>query len=214
MDGRRPAKARPFPDSEVGHAAAVARSQQTPRRNQRSDDRRGHRTRCQEWNVRVIVSNHGARQLDQVGSTIAALPECVRAANGKFPVLVDGGSAAARMSSRLLRWVLRRWASGGPISGDWGVRTERVVRIMEILRAELAAIWEWREQGRFRRLIARSYAFVHEVRTKARVVLAAATALMCGLLAAPDDEAGKILPRPIIIPQDRPVDLVADARDR
>jgi (S)-2-hydroxy-acid oxidase len=39
----------------------------------------------------VIVSNHGARQLDQVGSTIEALPECVQAAGGKIPVLVDGG---------------------------------------------------------------------------------------------------------------------------
>src|SRR5260370_4414012 len=39
----------------------------------------------------VIVSNHGARQLDQIGSTIEALPECVKAAGGKIPVLVDGG---------------------------------------------------------------------------------------------------------------------------
>ena len=33
----------------------------------------------------VIVSNHGARQLDQVGGTIEALPECVQAAGGKIP---------------------------------------------------------------------------------------------------------------------------------
>ena len=39
----------------------------------------------------VIVSNHGGRQLDQVGATIEGLPECVKAANGKIPVLVDGG---------------------------------------------------------------------------------------------------------------------------
>src|SRR5260370_37271512 len=39
----------------------------------------------------VIVSNHGARQLDQVGSTIEALPECVKAAGGKIPLLVGGG---------------------------------------------------------------------------------------------------------------------------
>jgi (S)-2-hydroxy-acid oxidase len=39
----------------------------------------------------VIVSNHGARQLDEVGATIDALPECVEAAGGKMPVLIDGG---------------------------------------------------------------------------------------------------------------------------
>jgi isopentenyl diphosphate isomerase/L-lactate dehydrogenase-like FMN-dependent dehydrogenase len=39
----------------------------------------------------AIVSNHGARQLDQVGSTIEALPESVRVAGRKIPVLVDGG---------------------------------------------------------------------------------------------------------------------------
>jgi 4-hydroxymandelate oxidase len=39
----------------------------------------------------IIVSNHGARQLDQTGSTIRALPECIQAAGGKIPVLVDGG---------------------------------------------------------------------------------------------------------------------------
>src|SRR4051794_29056629 len=39
----------------------------------------------------VIVSNHGARQLDHVGGTIEALPECVQAAGGKIPVMIDGG---------------------------------------------------------------------------------------------------------------------------
>jgi isopentenyl diphosphate isomerase/L-lactate dehydrogenase-like FMN-dependent dehydrogenase len=39
----------------------------------------------------VVVSNHGARQLDQIGATIEALPECVQAAGGKIPVLIDGG---------------------------------------------------------------------------------------------------------------------------
>ena len=39
----------------------------------------------------AVVSNHGARQLDHVGATIEALPECVEAAGGKMPVLIDGG---------------------------------------------------------------------------------------------------------------------------
>ena len=39
----------------------------------------------------IIVSNHGGRQLDGVPATIDALVECVKAAEGKIPIHVDGG---------------------------------------------------------------------------------------------------------------------------
>ena len=39
----------------------------------------------------VIVSNHGARNLDTVVATAEALPGVVRAVDGAVPVLVDGG---------------------------------------------------------------------------------------------------------------------------
>ena len=39
----------------------------------------------------VIVSNHGARQLDYAPATISALEEVVKAVAGAIPVLVDGG---------------------------------------------------------------------------------------------------------------------------
>lgn len=39
----------------------------------------------------VIVSNHGGRQLDQTPATIDVLAECVKAANGKIDVHIDGG---------------------------------------------------------------------------------------------------------------------------
>mmetsp|Transcript_16716 Transcript_16716/g.68463 ORF Transcript_16716/g.68463 Transcript_16716/m.68463 type:complete len:186 (+) Transcript_16716:776-1333(+) len=39
----------------------------------------------------IIVSNHGARQLDGVVSTIDALEEVVNAVQGKVPVFVDSG---------------------------------------------------------------------------------------------------------------------------
>jgi len=39
----------------------------------------------------VIVSNHWGRQLDGTLATIDALPECVKAADGKIPVHIDGG---------------------------------------------------------------------------------------------------------------------------
>ncbi|KAK3041183.1 hypothetical protein RJ639_028662 [Escallonia herrerae] len=39
----------------------------------------------------IIVSNHGARQLDYVPATIMALEEVVKAVQGRIPVFVDGG---------------------------------------------------------------------------------------------------------------------------
>ncbi|WP_197275008.1 alpha-hydroxy acid oxidase [Luteipulveratus halotolerans] len=39
----------------------------------------------------IVVSNHGARQLDRVVPTASALPEVVAAVGGRAPVLVDGG---------------------------------------------------------------------------------------------------------------------------
>lgn len=39
----------------------------------------------------VVVSNHGARQLDGVVPTAVALPEVAEALGGRLPVLVDGG---------------------------------------------------------------------------------------------------------------------------
>ena len=39
----------------------------------------------------VIVSNHGARNLDTVAATATALPAIARTIDGQVPVLVDGG---------------------------------------------------------------------------------------------------------------------------
>src|SRR6056297_1003394 len=39
----------------------------------------------------IIVSNHGGRILDHSRSTVSALPDIVRAVDGRVPVLVDGG---------------------------------------------------------------------------------------------------------------------------
>src|SRR5689334_11031291 len=39
----------------------------------------------------VVVSNHGARQLDGVAATIRVLPEVLEAVNGRIDVLLDGG---------------------------------------------------------------------------------------------------------------------------
>jgi isopentenyl diphosphate isomerase/L-lactate dehydrogenase-like FMN-dependent dehydrogenase len=39
----------------------------------------------------LLVSNHGGRAEESLQSTIGALPAVVKAVNGRFPVLVDGG---------------------------------------------------------------------------------------------------------------------------
>jgi isopentenyl diphosphate isomerase/L-lactate dehydrogenase-like FMN-dependent dehydrogenase len=39
----------------------------------------------------IIVSNHGARQLDTCPPTIELLPFIVKAVDGQIPVLFDGG---------------------------------------------------------------------------------------------------------------------------
>ena len=39
----------------------------------------------------IVVSNHGARQMDTAPATIEVLPRCVEAVAGRVPVLLDGG---------------------------------------------------------------------------------------------------------------------------
>ena len=87
----------------------------------------------------VVVSNHGARQLDHTGSTIEALPECVEAARGRIPVLVDGGFRRGTD-------ILKALAVGATAVGIarpylWGMTCfgrEGVARVLELLKTELA----------------------------------------------------------------------------
>jgi 4-hydroxymandelate oxidase len=86
----------------------------------------------------IIVSNHGARNLDTLPATIDALPEVVDRVGGRVPVLVDGGvrrgtdvlKAVALGASAVL--IGRPYCYGLSVGGDVGVR-----RVVEILRAEL-----------------------------------------------------------------------------
>ncbi len=86
----------------------------------------------------VIVSNHGGRQLDGVGGTIEALPECVQAAGGKIPVLVDGGFRRGTDVFKALALGATAVGIGRPYL--WGLATfgqRGVARVIEIMRAEL-----------------------------------------------------------------------------
>jgi L-lactate dehydrogenase (cytochrome) len=86
----------------------------------------------------VVVSNHGARQLDGVAPTIRVLPEVAAAVGTQIEVLLDGGIRRGSDVVKALclgaRAVLigRAYAYGLGAAGGTGV-----ARAIEILRADL-----------------------------------------------------------------------------
>jgi L-lactate dehydrogenase (cytochrome) len=88
-----------------------------------------------EGSVGVVVSNHGARQLDTVSSTLRALPEVVKAVGGQAEVLMDGGIRRGADIAKALclgaKAVLigRAYAYGMAAAGQPGV-----TRALQILR--------------------------------------------------------------------------------
>jgi isopentenyl diphosphate isomerase/L-lactate dehydrogenase-like FMN-dependent dehydrogenase len=86
----------------------------------------------------VIVSNHGGRQLDSAPASLRALPEIVKAVNGRAEVLMDGGVRRGSDIVKALclgaRAVLigRAYAYGMAAAGEAGI-----ARAIEILRADV-----------------------------------------------------------------------------
>lgn len=86
----------------------------------------------------IIVSNHGARNLDTVPSTAVALPRIVEKVEGRLPILVDGGirrgtdvlKALALGAQAVL--IGRPYVYGLALAGSAGV-----ARVVEVLRTEL-----------------------------------------------------------------------------
>ncbi|MED6192620.1 Lactoylglutathione lyase [Stylosanthes scabra] len=85
----------------------------------------------------IIVSNHGARQLDYVPATIMALEEVVKAAQGRLPVFLDGGVRRGTDVFKALALGASGVFIGRPVvfslaaDGEAGVR-----KALEILRDE------------------------------------------------------------------------------
>lgn len=86
----------------------------------------------------IVVSNHGARQLDHSPATIEALPEVVDAVRGRIPVYLDGG---VRRGTDVLKalaigaacvFVGRPVLYGLQCGGEAGVR-----RVLQLLQEEL-----------------------------------------------------------------------------
>jgi L-lactate dehydrogenase (cytochrome) len=86
----------------------------------------------------IVVSNHGARQLDGVSPTLRVLPEVVAAVNGEIDVLLDGGIRRGSDVVKALclgaRAVLigRAYAYGLGAAGEAGVE-----RTIEILKTDI-----------------------------------------------------------------------------
>jgi 4-hydroxymandelate oxidase len=88
----------------------------------------------------LIVSNHGGRQLDTVPAAIDALPAVVDAVGGKVPVLMDGGVRRGTDVVKALALGASAVGLGRPVL--WGLAAagqEGAVRVLEMIRAELAA---------------------------------------------------------------------------
>lgn len=86
----------------------------------------------------IVVSNHGARQLDGVSSTLRALPEVVSAVEGRTEILLDGGIRRGTDVVKALclgaKAVLigRAYAYGLGAAGGAGV-----ARAIELLRTDV-----------------------------------------------------------------------------
>ena len=88
----------------------------------------------------IVVSNHGARQLDGVSATIRVLPEVVQAVNGQTEILLDGGIRRGSDIVKALCMGARGVAVGRPYL--WGLGAfgqPGVERVLELLRTELRA---------------------------------------------------------------------------
>lgn len=86
----------------------------------------------------VVVSNHGARQLESDRSTIACLPEVVEAVGGRIPVLIDGGIRRGTDVLKALALGARAVCVGRPYVWGLGAMGQPGVDLaLEILQAEL-----------------------------------------------------------------------------
>jgi isopentenyl diphosphate isomerase/L-lactate dehydrogenase-like FMN-dependent dehydrogenase len=85
----------------------------------------------------VIVSNHGARQLDGVPAPIEVLPEIAEAVAGRIPLLVDGGIRRGTDIVKALALGAQATLIGRPYI--WALAAEGeagVTRAISMLRAE------------------------------------------------------------------------------
>src|SRR5262245_63703296 len=93
---------------------------------------------CAEHGVRaIIVSNHGARQLDTTFASVEVLPEVVEAVNGRIEVYLDGGIRRGTDVLKALALGARAVLIGRPLFGRLAVDGEAGVRaVVQVLGEE------------------------------------------------------------------------------
>jgi len=101
----------------------------------------------------IVVSNHGARNLDTVPASIDALPEVAAAVNGRLPILLDGGvrrgtdiikalalGASAVMIGRPYLFALAVGGANGVTTAVRILRDELDAALALVGRASVAAV--------------------------------------------------------------------------
>jgi isopentenyl diphosphate isomerase/L-lactate dehydrogenase-like FMN-dependent dehydrogenase len=86
----------------------------------------------------LIVSNHGGRSIESGRATLESLPEVVRGAAGRIPVLVDGGVRRGTDVFKALALGASAVGIGRPYA--WGLAAfgqDGVERVLDILNLEL-----------------------------------------------------------------------------
>ena len=86
----------------------------------------------------IIVSNHGARQLDTVPATIDMLPPIAEAVDNKIEVLMDGGIRRGTDVIKALSLGARAVLLGRPIL--WGLAfngADGVMLVLDLLKKEV-----------------------------------------------------------------------------
>lgn len=87
----------------------------------------------------VIVSNHGARQLDTVPATIDVLPAIAEAVDGKIEVLIDGGIRRGTDVFKAIALGAKAVGVGRPII--WGLAVDGqdgAKHVLDLLRKDFA----------------------------------------------------------------------------
>ncbi len=85
----------------------------------------------------LIVSNHGARNLDTVPATVTALPRVAEAVGGRIPLLLDGGIRRGTDVLKALALGATAVAIGRPYLFGLAVNgSAGVTRVLQILRTE------------------------------------------------------------------------------
>ncbi|KAJ4886726.1 Peroxisomal (S)-2-hydroxy-acid oxidase GLO4 [Raphanus sativus] len=86
----------------------------------------------------IVVSNHGARQLDYSPATITVLEEIVHAVGGRIPVLLDGGVRRGTDVFKALALGAQAVLIGRPVVYGLAAKGEDGVRkVIEMLQSEL-----------------------------------------------------------------------------